>query len=90
MFSGGEDGSVRLVGGGDRRRGVVEVAYNGRWGTVCDNSGADWTLQEAATVCRQLGLPAPPSTIFNQLACYLSTEEPLNNAWDWDQVFCHL
>ena len=28
VFSGAEDGSVRLEGG-DRRYGVVEVAYNG-------------------------------------------------------------
>lgn len=48
-----KDGDVRLtkmmlVG----RDGVVEIYYNGEWGTICDDGFGD---TEAAIVCRQLG-----------------------------------
>ena len=45
---------MRVVGAGDGRIGVVEVAINGRWGTVCEDSG--WDVEDATVVCSQLGL----------------------------------
>lgn len=61
---GSDDYSVRLVGGcgtSERYSGVVEVLFNGRWGTIC---GSGWSVEAATVVCRQLGLltdDTPPS-----------------------------
>ncbi|XP_013923311.1 PREDICTED: deleted in malignant brain tumors 1 protein-like [Thamnophis sirtalis] len=53
----GEDAGVvcsemRLAGGSSLCTGRVEVLFNQRWGTVCDNG---WDLADATVVCREVG-----------------------------------
>lgn len=46
------NGDIRLVGGAVEYEGLVEVCFNGQWGSVCHDR---WDVQDALTVCRILG-----------------------------------
>ncbi|KAI1232619.1 scavenger receptor cysteine-rich type 1 protein M130, partial [Lamprotornis superbus] len=62
-------GELRLVGGGDRCAGRVEVKHNGEWGSVCVFE-FDLEAHWATVVCRRLGCGrvarASPYTPFGQ------------------------
>uniref|UniRef100_A0A8C5QYB9 Neurotrypsin n=1 Tax=Leptobrachium leishanense TaxID=445787 RepID=A0A8C5QYB9_9ANUR len=52
------DGLVRLSGGSNAAEGLVQIYYQGDWGSVCDDG---WTELNAQVVCRQLGFSGPSS-----------------------------
>lgn len=47
-----QDGEIRLRDGRTSADGRVEICFNERWGTVCDDQ---FGREEAAVVCRQQG-----------------------------------
>ena len=52
---------MRLVGGSSYNEGVVEVYYNGRWGSVCYYG---WDEHDTNIVCKQLGFNLGESVNF--------------------------
>lgn len=47
-----QDGAVRLRGGQSNAEGRVEICFDNRWGTVCDDL---WTSRDGNIVCKELG-----------------------------------
>ena len=48
------------MGGNSSNEGRIEVYYNYRWGTVCDDG---WDDTDAGVVCRQLGFGSSGTAI---------------------------
>ncbi|XP_049341159.1 deleted in malignant brain tumors 1 protein-like isoform X11 [Astyanax mexicanus] len=92
--------SVRLVDGGSRCAGRVEVLHRGHRGTVCDDY---WDMRDAAVVCRELGcgeaIDAPRRARFGsgsgpiwvEYANCAGSESSLKNcrSYDWGRQRCN-
>ena len=50
-----ENGKLRLAGGEVDNEGRIEILYDGKWGTICDDR---WDWRDADVACRQLGYKA--------------------------------
>ncbi|XP_071805998.1 neurotrypsin-like [Asterias amurensis] len=74
------DGIIRLAGGDDALRGRVEIYHDSAWGAVCDTN---WDIQDATTVCRQLGFPGASEA--KNGSFYGATELPIV----MDRVACN-
>ena len=46
------NGELRLIHGFHECEGTVQVCFNGRWGSICDDF---WDHRDAQTVCRVVG-----------------------------------
>lgn len=49
-----DDGTVRLVGG-NGREGLLQIAYGGKWGTICSS---EWTTTDVEVACQELDIEA--------------------------------
>ena len=55
--------TVRLIEGSSYNEGIVEVYYNGRWGSVCYYG---WDEHKANIVCKQLGYKSAEISYFGR------------------------
>eukprot|EP00057_Strongylocentrotus_purpuratus_P025110 XP_011679584.1 PREDICTED: deleted in malignant brain tumors 1 protein [Strongylocentrotus purpuratus] len=74
--------SVRLVNGPSPNEGRVEILYNDKWNTICDDK---WNYGEAEVVCRQLGYGTDNVTP-RSLAYYGEGSGPIQRVecWGWE------
>ncbi|KAH9493193.1 Neurotrypsin, partial [Bulinus truncatus] len=75
------DKYILLVHGGENYQGTVEVYYNNRWGTVCDDN---WSDIAAQVVCSMLGYVRPGAVAVVRNG-FNSTQY---NAFWLDEVIC--
>ncbi|KAG2452759.1 hypothetical protein HYH02_002989 [Chlamydomonas schloesseri] len=67
------EGSFRLVNGSSPRNGILEVRFQGRYRTVCDDSARNRILDDdwPQAVSGNLGVPSVSSSAPNCLAAYV-------------------
>uniref|UniRef100_UPI0037E78A30 scavenger receptor cysteine-rich domain-containing group B protein n=1 Tax=Semicossyphus pulcher TaxID=241346 RepID=UPI0037E78A30 len=65
--SGLRDGNIGLVNGQHSCEGRVEIYFQGKWGTVCDD---EWYIENAMVVCQQIGCGSAVSAHTNSYFGY--------------------
>uniref|UniRef100_A0A2K6F0R3 Scavenger receptor cysteine-rich type 1 protein M130 n=1 Tax=Propithecus coquereli TaxID=379532 RepID=A0A2K6F0R3_PROCO len=76
----GSDLEMRLMNGGTRCSGRIEVKFQGQWGTVCDDN---FNINHASVVCKQLECGSAVS--FSSSATFGEGSGPI---W-FDDLVCH-
>ena len=56
------DQSVRLIGGSHHQEGIVEIAFNGRWGMLCSGR---FQLPDAQSICQGLGFGTDDASVMS-------------------------
>ena len=64
--------SVIRLTGADGRRGRLEVFFNNKWGTVCDDN---FGQREGQVICKQLGFPNAGVDLTYRLPASVPTPE---------------
>eukprot|EP00057_Strongylocentrotus_purpuratus_P023136 XP_011677610.1 PREDICTED: putative DMBT1-like protein [Strongylocentrotus purpuratus] len=79
--------NVRLMDGQSPREGRVEMFYNGRWNTICDDY---WNLEEAQVACRQLGY-STDNVVPRSYAYYGEGSGPIQQVqcYGWEYTLDH-
>ncbi|XP_073495217.1 antigen WC1.1-like isoform X2 [Phyllobates terribilis] len=95
-----DNDKIRLADGDNNCSGRVEVFFQGKWGTVCDD---DWDIKDADVICRQIGCgSATNATIeasfgngtgpiwLSEVQCR-GHERALQDCWStrWNNSDCH-
>eukprot|EP00111_Clytia_hemisphaerica_P018020 TCONS_00053338-protein len=70
---------IRFRAGSRHSEGRVEVRYQGRWGTICDDG---WDITDANVACRQMGFGSAFEAVH-----YAGFGEGVGKVW-LDQVMC--
>ena len=62
--------SVRLIGGSHHQEGIVEIAFNGRWGMLCNGR---FQSTDAASICQGLGFGRDEASVMSVSSTRYST-----------------
>ena len=66
--------TVRLIGGPDDASGIVEVYFNGQWGTVCDDN---WDINDA----RLLVVNLATAKLLQRINVHVLVKEAAQSGW---------
>ena len=78
-----DEGDVRLTGGATNLEGLLQICFNGSWGTVCDDF---FGTPDANVVCRQLGFSPIGILYLHIINDYIFGAINDTNVWPWGGV----
>ena len=72
------DQSVRLIGGSHHQEGIVEIAYNGRWGMLCNGR---FQSTDAKSICQGLGFGTDEARVMSVSSTRYGTYRALHSQY---------